>query len=129
MLDSLHKYRDQAYVLLRVVAGLMFAQHGLQKLFGWFGSNAVELMSLRGFAGVIELVAGLAIAVGLLTRISAIGGIIVMIGALATVHFPNGAIPIVNKGELALLYLVVFVLLLTKGPGRWSLDEKLWKRE
>ena len=130
ILHKLQKYHAEGYVLFRVVAGLMFAQHGAQKLFGWFGANgAVELVSLMGLAGVIEFVGGLAIALGFFSRLASVGGIVVMLGALVTVHFPNGLIPIVNKGELALLYLVAFLNVLVHGNGKLSLEQSLLKKE
>src|SRR3989338_6800056 len=110
-LHKLQKYHAEGYALFRIVAGLMFAQHGAQKLLGWFGGNAVSsLFSLMGVVGMIELVGGLAIALGFFTRLASVGGIAVMIGALAKVHFPQGLIPIVNKGELALLFFACFLV-------------------
>lgn len=130
VLHKLQKYHAEGYVLFRVVAGLMFAQHGAQKLFGWFGANgAVELVSLMGLAGVIEFVGGLAIALGFFSRFSAVGGVAVMVGALVMVHFPQGWNPLLNKGELALLYLVAFLNVLVHGNGKWSLEQSLLKKE
>ena len=129
-LHKLQKYHAEGYALFRIVAGLMFAQHGAQKLLGWFGGNAVSsLFSLMGVAGMIELVGGLAIALGFFTRLASVGGIAVMIGALATVHFPNGLVPIVNKGELALLFLACFLVTVVHGNGKWSLEQSLLKKE
>src|SRR5262245_48366068 len=65
---ALPRYADHAYALARIVAGLMFAQHGAQKLFGVLGGKTVELVSQRGLGGIIELTCGLLIAVGLATR-------------------------------------------------------------
>ena len=128
--EKLQKYHAEGYVLFRVVAGLMFAQHGAQKLFGWFGGNAVSsLFGLMGVAGMIELAGGLAIALGFFSRLASVGGMAVMIGALATVHFPNGLIPIVNKGELALLFLACFVMVVVHGNGKWNLEQVLLKKE
>lgn len=130
VLKKLEKYHMEGYVLFRIIVGLMFVQHGAQKIFGWFGGKAIEsLASLMGVAGVIELVGGLAIAVGFFSRLASIGGIAVMIGALATVHFPQGLIPIVNKGELALLFLVCFVTIAVHGNGKWSLEKSFLKKE
>ncbi|MDO8511600.1 MAG: DoxX family protein [Nanoarchaeota archaeon] len=129
-LDKLQKYHAEGYAVFRIIVGLMFAQHGAQKLFGWFGAKGmVSLVSLMGLAGTIELVGGLAIALGFFSRLSAVGGMAVMIGALATVHFPNGLIPIVNKGELALLFLACFVMVVVHGNGKWSLEKLLLKKE
>lgn len=129
-LNRLHKFHMEGYALFRIVVGLMFVQHGAQKLFGWFGGKAVEsLVSLMGVAGLIEFAAGLAIALGFFSRLASLGGIAVMIGALATVHFPQGLIPIVNKGELALLFLACFVMVLVHGNGKWGVEQALLKRE
>lgn len=129
-LNKLQKFHMGGYALFRIVVGLMFVQHGAQKLFGWFGGKAVEsLASLMGVAGLIEFAAGLAIALGFFSRLASLGGMVVMIGALATVHFPGGLIPIVNKGELALLFLVCFVMVAVHGNGKWSLERALLKKE
>ena len=129
-LHKLQKYHAEGYVLFRVIVGLMFVQHGAQKLLGWFGAKGtVSLVSLMGLAGTIELVGGLAITLGFFSRLSAVGGMAVMIGALATVHFPNGLIPIVNKGELPLLFLASFIMVMVHGNGKWSLEKLLLKKE
>ena len=101
VLKKLQKFHMEGYAIFRIVVGLMFVQHGAQKLLGWFGGKAVEsLASLMGVAGMIELVGGLAIALGFFSRLASIGGMAVMIGALAKVHFPQGLIPIMNKGGI-----------------------------
>jgi len=129
-LNKLQKYHMGGYAMFRIIVGLMFVQHGAQKLLGWFGAKAtVPLLSLMGFAGTVELVGGLAIAVGFFSRLASVGGIAVMIGALATVHFPQGLIPIVNKGELALLFLACFIMVAVHGNGKWSLEQALLKKE
>ena len=107
VLNKLQKYHAEGYTIFRIIVGLMFVQHGAQKLLGWFGAQgAVQLLSLMGFAGMIELIGGLAIALGFFSRLASVGGTAIMVGALATVHFPMGLVPIVNKGELALLFLL-----------------------
>ena len=130
MLKKLQKYHMEGYAIFRIIVGLMFVQHGAQKLLGWFGAQGtVPLFSLMGLAGVIELVGGLAIAVGFFSRLASIGGLAVMIGALATVHFPQGLVPIVNKGELALLFLACFLVIAVHGNGKWSLEQAVLKKE
>ena len=104
--------KDYFYFVFRVFVGLLFLQHGLQKIFGMFGGvggNTVPLMSLFGAAGLIELIAGIAIALGLFTRLAAVVSAIEMLVAYFMVHAPNGLIPLVNQGELALLYFAAFV--------------------
>lgn len=129
-LNRLQKFHMEGYALFRIVVGLMFVQHGAQKLFGWFGGKAVEsLASLMGVAGMIEFAAGLAITLGFFSRLAALGGMAVMIGALSTVHFPQGLVPIVNKGELALLFLVCFIMVVVHGNGKWSVEQPLLKKE
>src|SRR3989344_1017836 len=130
VLKNLQKYHAESYVIFRIIVGLMFVQHGAQKMLGWFGAKTtVPLFSLMGFAGTVELVGGLAIALGFFSRLASIGGIVVMIGALATVHFPNGLIPIVNKGELAILFLACFLITVVHGNGKWSLEQTLLHKE
>lgn len=123
-------HSDKIYFIFRVVVGLLFAQHGAQKLLGMFGGingGTVELFSLLGLAGVIELVGGLLIALGLFTSFAAFFGVLDMLGAWFTFHIKNGWIPIVNGGELALLFLVSFLAILAYGPGKWALDNKFKK--
>ena len=130
VLKKLQKYHAEGYALFRIIVGLMFVQHGAQKLLGWFGAKGtVPLLSLMGFAGTVELVGGLAIALGFFSRLASIGGTAIMVGALATVHFPQGLVPIVNKGGLALLFLACFVIVAVHGNGKWSLEQALLKKE
>ena len=119
----LGKYSAHLYAILRIVAGLLFATHGTQKLMGWPGDNPpVELASLMGVAGVIELTGGLMIAVGFLANWAAF----ITSGEMATayfmVHAPQNAWPILNKGELAVLYCFVFLYIAARGSGIWSVD-------
>jgi len=124
------KYDESFYVIFRIFAGFLFFQHGAQKLFGWFGAKGtVELFSLMGFVGVVEFFGGLAIVIGLLTRLAAFGSAAIMIAAYFKAHFPSGWIPIMNKGELALMFLIAFLIILVRGAGKWSLEKKLFKKE
>ena len=125
MCDKLiKKYQSQLYFIFRVFVGLLFFQHGAQKLLGWFGGNQAELVSMMGLAGVIELVGGLAIAFGIFTRYAALIGAIMMLVAYFMAHAPKGLIPIVNKGELALLYFAAFIPLVIYGGQKWSIYDK-----
>jgi putative oxidoreductase len=120
------KYHDVFYTVFRILIGLLFAQHGAQKLFGFFGGTAATDTLMR-VAGVIELVGGLLIAVGLLTGIASALSAITMVVAYFKVHFSfDSMIPIVNRGELALVFLSAFVLILLMGGGEYSLDRKIW---
>lgn len=128
MYKKLEKMNSHFYFIFRVMVGLLFFQHGVQKLIG-FGNEPMATFSFMWFIGLIELLAGLGIAFGLFTRLSAIGGAIVVIGAYFKAHFPQGWIPIVNKGELALLFLACFLVVLTVGPGIWSLGRAIFGKE
>jgi putative oxidoreductase len=125
----LGKYSPYFYAILRIVAGLMFALHGTQKLFGFPGDKApVELFSLMGVAGVIELVAGLLIAFGLFTSYAAFLASGQMAVAFFKAHAPQGLLPNTNGGELAVLYCFLFLYMASQGSGIWSLDGLRKKR-
>ena len=111
--------------VLRIGAGLLFMQHGMQKLFGLLGGEAVQLVSQMGLAGVLEFFGGLMIVIGLFTRPVAIILTLEMIIAYFIAHQPQGGFPIQNGGELALLYALVFALLATLGAGPASVDRRL----
>jgi putative oxidoreductase len=118
------------YGVFRLCVGLLFAQHGLQKLFGLLGGNGpVPLASQFGVAGVIELVGGLLIAVGLLTRLVAVVAAVEMVAAQVIAHLPRGVVPIQNGGELSLLFLLAFLVIVVFGGGRYSLERLLLGRE
>lgn len=129
------KHHDCFYAVFRIMVGLLFFQHGAQKLFGWFtDKGAVEWVSLMGVAGVIELVGGLAIAFGLYTRLAAFLGAGQMAVAYGMVHLKIGGglagwIPIMNQGELALLFLAAFLIILAHGSVKWGLEWKLTGKE
>ncbi len=118
--------------ILRIGAGLLFMQHGAQKLFGVLGGfggtpgGTAELFSLMGLAGVVEFFGGLLVVVGLMTRPVALVCAVQMVVAYFMAHQPQGGFPIQNGGELALLYAFVFAFLVTAGPGSFSLDQRLW---
>lgn len=121
------------HAVLRIGVGLLFMQHGAQKLFGWLGGvdgngATVELFSIYGLAGVLEFFGGLLIALGLLTRPVAALLMIEMIAAFFMAHAPQGGFPVQNGGELPLLFALVFAFFAANGPGRWSLDARLMPR-
>ena len=119
----LGRYSPYLYALLRIVAGLLFVQHGLQKLFGWLGAKgAVELMSQMGAAGIIEVVGGTMISIGLFTSPVAFLASGEMAFAYFQAHAPRGMWPIMNGGELAVLYCFLFLYFAAVGSGRWSVD-------
>jgi putative oxidoreductase len=118
-----------AYALLRAISGLLFVCHGAQKLLGWFGGLpegvTVEPFGLVWWAGVIEVVGGLLIGIGLFSGWAAF----VCSGQMAVAYFmahqPRGLLPIVNGGELAVLYCFVFLLIATRGDGTLALGPAL----
>jgi putative oxidoreductase len=123
MNDTFSRYSPYVYALLRIVVGVLFAMHGSQKLLGFPGDKPpVELASLMGVAGIIELVGGLLMAVGLLTRLAAFLCSGTMAVAYFMAHAPQHALPIINQGELAVVYCFVFLYIWAHGPGIWSID-------
>ena len=124
----LGKFSPSIYALLRIVAGLLFAQHGAQKLFGALGGETVQLASRMGLAGVIELVGGLLIALGLFASLAAFVASGEMAAAYFIAHAGNALFPIQNRGELAVLYCFLFLYIASRGPGVWSVDAARGKR-
>lgn len=118
-------YSEQAYATMRIVVGLLFFCHGLQKAFGLFGGvngAAAPIMSLIGVAGWIEVITGALIAIGFATVKAAFIASGQMAAAYFIGHFPSGFWPILNDGEEAALYCFVFLYMSTHGPGVWSVD-------
>ncbi len=114
-------YSPYLYALVRIVAGLLFAQHGVQKLFGWLGGmGPVPLTSQMGVAGIIETFGGLAIALGLFTSPVAFVASGQMAVAYFQSHLPRGFWPIQNGGELAVLYCFLFLYIASRGSVKWS---------
>jgi len=127
---STTRFQAHAYTALRIVAGLMFACHGLPKLFGWLGGAAKPVGSQLWIGGVIELVAGVLIALGLFTRVAAVLAAGTMAVAYFQFHWKLALdgwkwLPLMNKGELAALYCFVFLLIAAAGAGATSLDRRL----
>jgi putative oxidoreductase len=113
--------------VLRIMSGLLLLQHGTGK---WlhFPAGAypasMNLDSMGGYAGVIELVGGVLLVVGLFTRpVAFIASGMCAVGYFL-VHAKQGFYPILNKGELIALYSFVFLYIAAAGPGPWSLDER-----
>ena len=127
----LSHFEEPIYAILRVVAGLLFAAHGMQKLFGWFDSpGQPPVGSQLWIGGIIELGAGLLIALGLLTRPAAI----LASGTMAVAYFQfhwklemskQMWAPIVNHGEMAVIYCFLFLYFAVRGAGPFSLDRKM----
>jgi putative oxidoreductase len=128
MRKTLLKFAPVAYALLRIVAGLMFAMHGSQKLLGVPGGKPMPIASLMGVAGIVELVGGLLIAVGLLTTYAAFIASGQMAVAYFLQHAPQAPLPILNQGELAVLYCFLFLYIAAQGPGILSIDSSVRRR-
>lgn len=122
-------------VVLRVVVGTAFILHGwpkIQNLTEWMGPSAQVPPAMQAVAAVAEFGGGIALVLGLFTRLASLGIMAVMIGALALVHMPRGD-PFVAKpgqmsSELPAVYLACAFLLLLVGPGRYSVDAMLFEQ-
>lgn len=122
--DRWNTYQSEFRSILRIMTGLLFLQHGTQKLLNFpdASQGTAELMSLSGAAGIIEFFGGILFIIGLFTRPVAF----LLCGFTAVaywmVHGPQSFYPIINKGELAALYCFVFLYFVAAGPGVWSID-------
>ncbi|MDK1387920.1 hypothetical protein ILFOPFJJ_06498 [Ensifer psoraleae] len=124
-MQFLDRYSPYALAALRIVTALIFMEHGTQKIFGFPTppeQGLPALFSLSGISGLMELVGGLFILVGLLTRPVAF----LLAGEMAVaywmVHAPQSFFPVLNEGDASILYCFVFLLLVFTGPGAWSID-------
>ncbi|MGX2948171.1 DoxX family protein [Frederiksenia canicola] len=133
MNPQLEKIQPIAFLLVRIVVGYMFLIHGTAKFFEFpismtGGNGSVPFFSLFGAAAVLELIGGVLIILGLFTRPTAF----ILSGQMAYAYFIVHATadtffqPILNNGELAALYSVVFLLFIFTGAGKLSLDQKLF---
>lgn len=124
----LEKYADYAYALLRIVAGFLLAFHGSQKILGFLSEFRPPVGSQLWIGGIIELVGGLFIMLGLLTR----GAAFICSGMMAVAYiqfhwkFQLGAqiFPAINKGELAIMFCLAFLYIACRGGVKWSIDKK-----
>jgi len=124
----LGRHAERIYILLRVVAGLLFACHGAQKLFGALGGKAMTSDPMMLVAGIIEFGGGLLIALGFLTSWAAFLASGQMAAAYFMVHAKGGFWPIINKGELAVVYCFLFLYIAARGAGPYSVDAAMRKR-
>jgi putative oxidoreductase len=122
MIGLLGSWKPKAYATLRIVTGLLFAQHGAQKLFGILGGSQRDLITQMGLAGVIEFFGGLLVAVGLFASPIAFIACGEMAWAYFQSHAPRGFWPVLNGGELTVLYCWIFLYIAATGGGVWSLD-------
>jgi putative oxidoreductase len=118
----LGRHAERVYALFRIVAGILFACHGAQKLFGVLGGTAMTSNPMMLAAGIIEFAGGLLIAVGLLASWAAFIASGEMAAAYFMAHAKGGFWPIVNKGELAVLYCFAFLYMAARGAGPYSVD-------
>jgi len=123
----LGRYSTYIYAILRIVAGFLFLWHGAQKLLGYPPSSAPNpggLDALTAIGGTIELVGGTLIMIGLFAGVAAFIASGMMAVAYFMVHFSMGPafLPLVNRGELAVLYCFVFLYIASRGSGVWSVD-------
>jgi putative oxidoreductase len=117
----LRRFEPYAYALLRIVAGLLFLFHGLQK-FGIMGGGMVPMFGKLGLAALIELVGGGLIMVGFMTSPIAFLASGEMAYAYFSAHLPKGTWPIQNGGEPAALFAFIFLYISTRGAGMLSID-------
>jgi putative oxidoreductase len=128
------RIEEATHAVFRIGVGLLFLQHGLQKVFGMLGGfggtpgATAPLGSLLGVAGLMELIGGALLVVGFLVRPVAAVLVLEMLVAFAKAHLPRGGWPIQNGGELALLFALAFVFLAGHGAGRASVDSWLARR-
>lgn len=121
MQNPLAKGSEITFAALRIVAGLLFATHGAQKLFGILGGQPAGT-PLLVLAGVIEFAGGLLIALGLFTPVAAFVSSGEMAVAYFKAHAPHAFWPVVNKGELAVVYCFFFLYVSSRGAGPYRLS-------
>jgi len=120
----LDNYKEQTYAILRIVSGLLFLQHGAQKLLSFPVEFPYPLNMMTTAAGSIELVGGTLIILGLFTRPAAfISSGFAGVGYWMA-HGFEGPYPISNGGEIIALYCFIFLFIATNGSGIWSVDAK-----
>ena len=124
-MSFLDKYSPQILGVLRIVAGLLFLEHGLMKLVGFpapMGTGALPPMMLA--AGIIETVGGGLIALGLFSRYAAFVASGEMAFAFFIAHFPRAIYPALNGGDAAVLFCFIFLYLAAAGPGSLAINSK-----
>ena len=112
--------------ILRIMTGLLFLEHGTQKFLsfppGERAGSGLMLDNVAAYAGIVELVAGILIAIGFLTRPAAFLASGTMAVAYFYAHAPQNFFPVNNMGDTAILYCFVFLYFVFAGPGPWSVD-------
>jgi putative oxidoreductase len=126
LLGGLRTHTPAALGVIRVLMGLLFLSYGLRKMFGMLGEAGEPFLTLQWFAGAIELFGGMAVILGLFTRPVAFLCSGEMAFAYFINHSPRGFFPIENGGERAALFCFFFLFLFAAGPGRWSVDRRIF---
>lgn len=132
-MNWLNRLADPVYCVVRLIVGLMFTCHGGQKIFGFPPGGGHAASALGWSAGGIELIAGFLVAIGLLTGIAAfvasgemaVAYFMVSFSGKTLSHAPSSLerlLPILNKGELPVMFCFVFFFIIFYGSGRWSID-------
>ena len=124
----LNQFSENIYSIVRIIVGLMFLCHVAQKLFGLLGGKVEISTPMMLFAGVIEFAGGGLVALGLWAGYAAFLSSGEMAVAYFTAHAPHGFFPIVNKGELAVLYCFIFLYIASRGSGKLSLDQIIGRK-
>jgi putative oxidoreductase len=126
-MKQLEKYADHAYALLRIVTGFLFLFHGAQKILGVLADVQPPVGSQLWFGGIIELIGGFMVLLGFQTRVAAFLCSGTMAVAYVQFHWKfqigPGLFPAINKGELALLFSFIFLLIACRGGVKWCLDK------
>jgi len=123
------KYEKQIYAIFRLIAGFLFLWHGSQKLFGFPPAGHEMPSYIMLIAGPIEFFGGLLIMIGLWTHWVAFICSGEMAFAYWSVHGTHAILPVMNGGELAIIYCFLFLFIASKGSGMYSLDHFLEKRK
>ena len=125
-MENLSSWSPRVLSVLRIMTGLLFLQHGMGKFLNFPPIDyAPPVLSMGGIAGIFELVGGALIVIGLFTRPVAFLLSGLMAVAYFYAHAPQGFFPILNGGELAIMYSFVFLYFVFAGPGPWSADAKM----
>jgi len=119
----LSRWQPQVLGLVRIVVGLLYLEHATQKFLAFPVPFPIQpLPPLLAAAGIVEVIAGLLITIGLFTRLAAFLASGEMAIAYFYMHLPQGFWPVVNKGEVAILFCFIFLYIAAAGPGAWSID-------
>ena len=122
------KYELQVYSILRLVVGFLFLWHGSQKLFAFPPAGQVMPPHIVFIAGPIEFFGGLLVMIGLWSRLAAFICSGEMAFAYWAAHGTHALLPLLNGGELAIIYCFLFLFISAKGSGEFSIDHFMEKR-